>query len=195
MDLNLVINMEICIKLLKRLLSLNIKTKFMNPPDIIIPPYITKLAISKVEFSYDKDDAITCWIYTNIREEYPVLVTTLDYETTKIKYNELIVNCWVLHNNDFTTLDICKMEAYIGAYKKLVKLLEDVSTLPKYEKQWRQLLLRAESPTNHIEFQEELDNVEELFNQCYHLKNDNTKFAQFTQYMFNKHYGIINEKD
>ena len=53
--------------------------------DIIIPPYITKLAISKVRFSYD-EDTITCWIDTNIREEYPVLARTLDGETTKIKY-------------------------------------------------------------------------------------------------------------
>lgn len=158
--------------------------------DIIIPPYVTKLAISKVEFTYG-EDAITCWIYTNIREEYPVLVTTIDGETTKIKYIECIVNCYILHNNDFSIFDITKMEAYIGAYKKLVELLKDVSTLPKYEKQWKQLLLRAESPTNYIEFQEEIDNVEELFNQCYHLKNDNKEFAKFTQKMFNKHY----EKD
>ncbi len=147
-----------------------IKNIFEKKEKTLIKPYLIDLAISKIEYKYTIKD-VACIITTSIRINDDVKYTKdLIYETVESK---------ILHNGDFTILKHLKMVAFAEAFKSLIELLEKISTSKNHEAQWNQLIIRGQSPTNWIEYQEDmeditdkdlLNNMKRLFNKYYSVE-------------------------
>lgn len=120
-------------------------------------PFIIYNAIKSTEFEY-LNDKVVCKITTYRKSK--VIITESSF------------------GNDFTMITVAKSIAHSLAFIELSKYLEEIQWEETDE--WKHLKLRAKSPTNRIEFLQDLEDDEAC-------KSD---LKAFIIKKFNEYYGI-----